>query len=205
MSKRHTRDDLDRFHDYSIYLPTRTLFMGSENFGYESGDGESGTDAAMAERVIKNLHLLDSISDEPIKIIMNNVGGDEFACFAIIDAIRQCRSHVEITAMGHAMSAGSLILQAADKRVMGPLAVQMIHYGTWGCDDHALTFKKWSNENDRINKWMEQYYLERLQEKNPKFSLAKLRNMLDHDTFLTAQESVDLGLADEVLGVHGAE
>lgn len=200
MSKRHTRDDLDRFHDYSIYLPTRTIYMGSEQF--DITEGESGTDGQMAERIIKNLHLLDNISDDPIKIIMNNLGGDEYACFAMIDAIKQCRSHVEITAMGHAMSAGSLILQAADKRVMGPLAVQMIHYGTWGCTDHAKTFSKWSKENDRINHWMEQYYLEKIREKQPKFALSKLRNMLDHDTFLTAQESVDLGLCDEVLGAE---
>lgn len=203
MSKRHTRDDLDRFHDYSIYLPTRTLYMGSEQYDMDSG--ESGTDGAMAERVVKNLHLLDSISDDPITIIMNNIGGCEYSCFAIIDAIRQCRSHVQVTAMGHAMSAGSLILQAADKRVMAPLAVQMIHYGTWAANDHSRTFQKWAKEGDRIDKWMEQYYLEKILEKHPKFALSKLRNMLNHDTFLTAQESVDLGLADEVLGAERGE
>lgn len=198
MSKRHTRDDLDRFHDYNIYLPTRTIYMGSEQ--YDIDDGESGTDGAMAERIIKNLHLLDSMANEPIKIIMNNLGGDEYACFAMIDAIKQCRSHVTVTAMGHAMSAGSLILQAADSRIMGPLAVQMLHYGTWFCSDHAKTFQKWAREGKRIDEWMEQYYLAKIREKLPKFPLSKLRTMLDHDTFLTAQESVDLGLCDAVLG-----
>lgn len=203
MSKRHTRDDLDRFHDYSIFLPTRTLYMGSEQFSLEHG--ESGTDGQMAERIIKNLHLLDSISSEPIKIIMNNQGGDEYACFAIIDAIKKCKSHVEILALGHAMSAGSLILQAADKRVMGPLAIQMIHYGTWGCVDHSKTFVKWAKENDRINSWMESYYLEKIKEKHSNFPLSKLRAMLDHDTFLTAQQSLDLGLCDEILGSSDVE
>jgi ATP-dependent protease ClpP protease subunit len=177
--------------------------MGSEVHDIEQG--ESGTDGAMAERTIKNLHLLDSMADAPLNIIMNNQGGDEYACFAIIDAIRQCRSHVTITAMGHAMSAGSLILQAADKRVMGPLSVQMIHYGTWGCVDHSKTFQKWAREGQRIDQWMEQYYLTKIQEKQPKFTLAKLKQLLDHDTFLTAQESLDLGLCDEILGVADVE
>lgn len=198
MSKRHTRDDIDKFHDYSIYLPTRTIYMGSEE--NHITEGESGTDGAMAERTVKNLHILDTVSDAPIKIVMNNLGGDEYACFAIIDAIRQCRSHVAITAMGHAMSAGSLILQAADKRIMGPLAVQMLHYGTWACNDHSKTFQKWAREGKRIDEWMEQYYLAKIHEKHPSFSLAKLRAMLDHDTFLTAQESVELGLCDEIVG-----
>lgn len=194
--RKHIRDDLDRFHDYGIYLPTRTIFMGSEEHHIEHG--ESGTDGAMVERTVKNLHILDSVEDSPINIIMNNIGGDEYSCFAIIDAIKQCRSHVAITALGHAMSAGSLILQAADERIMGPLAVQMIHYGTWGCNDHSKTFQKWAREGKRIDTWMEEYYLQRIQEKNPKFQLRRLKDMLDHDTFLTANESLELGLCDRI-------
>lgn len=189
------KEDLERFHDYGIFVPTRTIYIGSEENHIEHG--ESGTDGAMAERTIKNLHLLDQTS-EPINIVMNNLGGDEYACFAIIDAIKRCQSHVVITAMGHAMSAGSLILQAADERVMSPLAVQMIHYGSWSCSDHAKTFDRWADENKRINKWMDAYYLEKIREKHEKFSLARLQKMLDHDTFLTAEESVELGLADRV-------
>lgn len=196
MAKKHVRDDLERFHDYSIYLPNRTIYMGSEEHHIEHG--ESGTDGAMAERTVKNLHILDSLSSEPIHIIMNNIGGDEYSCFAIIDAIRQCKSNVTVTAMGHAMSAGSLILQAADERVMAPLAVQMMHYGTWGCVDHSKTFQKWAREGKRIDEWMEQYYLARIHEKNPKFSITKLKQMLDHDTFLTAEESLALGLCDAI-------
>lgn len=203
MSKKQIKDDLERFHDYGIHAPSRTIYMGSEEHSIE--EGESGTDGAMAQKLIKNLHLLDTLANAPINIVMNNLGGDEYSCFAMIDAIRQCRSHVIITAMGHAMSAGSLILQAADERVMAPLAVQMIHYGTWGCNDHSLTFKKWSNENDRINRWMENYYLEKIREKHEKFTLQKLQNMLKFDTFLTAEESVELGLADSILKPRSKE
>lgn len=195
---RNIRDDMDKLHDYSIYLPTRTIFMGSEDVSIE--DGESGTDAAMAEKLIKNLHILDNKTNEPITIMMNNVGGDEYHMFAMIDAIRRCRSHVTIEVYGHAMSAGSIILQAADRRLMGPNAVQMIHYGTWGVHDHAKTAQKWAKEGERIDKWMEQWYMAKIKEKHPDFSLKKLKAMLDHDTFLTAKESVHLGLADGIVG-----
>jgi ATP-dependent Clp protease protease subunit len=198
MSKKTAIDNIDKFHEYNIYLPTRTLYIGSEENHIEHG--ESGTDGAMTERVIKNLHILDTTEQQPITIYMNNLGGDEYSLFAIIDAIKKCQSHVTIIGMGHVMSAGSLILQAADKRVMAPLAVQMIHYGSWGYHDHSKTFQKWAKEGKRIDDWMEQYYLARIHEKHPNFKLKKLQEMLDHDTFLSAQESVDLGLADEVLG-----
>lgn len=198
MSKRNIRDDIDKFHDYSIYIPTRTLFMGSEENSNEHG--ESGTDGAMAERMVKNLHLLETIGKDPITILMNNIGGDEYHGFAIYDAIKDCESHVIVKVYGHAMSMGSIILQAADERIMAPTSRQMIHYGTWGVHDHAKTSRKWSDEGVKIDEWMENMYLEKIKVKHPDFSLAKLKKMLDHDTFLTARDSVNLGLADKVLG-----
>jgi len=198
MSKRVSKDDSDRFHDYGIYIPSRTIYMGSEIV--DLNDGESGCDALMAERTIKNLTILESINKDPITILMNNIGGDEFHCFAIIDAITSCESHVKIVAMGHAMSCGSLILQAADERVMASLAVQMIHYGTFASNDHSKTFQKWAQEGHRIDKWMEQWYMAKILKKNPKFKLKKLQEMLNFDSFLSAEESVRLGLADKVLG-----
>lgn len=197
MSRKANHDVIDQFHEKSIYLPTRTIYMGSEESHIEHG--ESGCEAVMAERAVKNLHILDTISDEAITILLNNPGGDEFHCFAIIDAIKACRSEVTIKVFGHAMSAGSLILQAADKRVMAPTSRQMIHYGTWACNDHSKTFQKWAKEGQKIDDWMELYYLARIREKLPNFKLSALRKMLDHDTFLTAEESVKLGLADEIL------
>lgn len=199
MAKKMNRDDIDKFHDYSIYIPTRTIFMGSEEVSLEHG--ESGTDGAMAERTIKNLLILEGLSSEPINIIMNNIGGDEYHGFGIYDAIKACKSHITVKVFGHAMSMGSIILQAADERIMAPNSRQMIHYGTWGRHDHALTERKWSDEGQKINKWMEEMYLIRIQEKNPTFQIQKLKKMLDHDTFLTAEESVKLGLADHVLEI----
>ena len=194
---RLNRDDVDRFHDYGIYIPKRTIFMGSEEVSIESG--ESGTDSAMAESTIKNLTILEALSSEPITIIMNNIGGDEYHGLAIYDAIKACKSHVKIIVMGHAMSMGSIILQAADERVMSARSSQMIHYGQWSFDGHAKTGQKWAKEFDRLDSWMEQLYLSRIQERVPEFNIKKLKTMLNHDTFMSAEQSIELGLADSIL------
>jgi ATP-dependent protease ClpP protease subunit len=47
---------------------------------------------------------------------------------------------------------------------------------------------------------MEQMYLAKIRVKHPDFKLKKLQEMLNFDTILSAQESVDLGLADKILG-----
>lgn len=198
MSKRLNRDDVDKWHDNGIYVPTRHIYIGSEHAGDDLDEG--GCDYLMAERAVKNLHILESINKEPITVLMNNIGGDEYHGFAIYDAIKLCESHITVKVFGHAMSMGSIILQAADERLMAPTSRQMIHYGTWGIVDHAKTTQKWAKEGEKIDKWMELMYLEKIKEKLPHFTIARLQRMLDHDTFLTAKESVELGLADKVLG-----
>lgn len=199
---RVNRDDIDKFHDYSLYIPQRTIYIGSE---YTDDSGESGVDAAMAARVIKNLTILDTLSAEAITIIMNNPGGDVNHGLAIYDAIRACRSEITIKIFGHAMSMGSIILQAGDVRIMSENSSQMIHYGGLGVDKEAKTVYKIVEEFKRIDKWMEKMYLKKIHEKQPQYSLSRLKGQLSHDTFLTAQQSVEMGLADKVLGEEHEE
>lgn len=194
---RINRDDVDKLYDYDIYIPSRTIYMGSVETSEENGD--SGVDAIMAERIIKALHLLDQ-KNEPITIIMNNPGGDWYHGMAIYDAIKECQSEVTIKVKGMAMSMGSIILQAADHRVLSPNSKFMIHYGyTGGGVMQSCNALRWAEEEKKIRIDMENLYLEKIKEKHPTFKREDLQKMLNPDTILTATETVNLGLADEVL------
>lgn len=194
------KESIDRFYDYDIHVETRTLWMGSVSVDM---DTESGTDANMAERVIKGLHMLDSSApagDKPITIIMNNLGGDWYHGMGIYDAIKACKNHITIKVFGYAMSMGSIIIQAADKRIMSPNSRMMIHYGTNGYYGHNKDFIRWAEEAKRIDSEMEAIYIEKIKEKNPTFSMHKLKEMCKFDTFLSSKEAAEVGLIDEVLG-----
>jgi ATP-dependent Clp protease protease subunit len=180
------RDDVDRFFDYNVHVPTRTLFLGPE------------VDEEMAELAIKGLALLGTV-DLPISILMNNLGGDEYHGLAIYDAIALTKSHVTITVYGHAMSMGSWILQAGDDRVLAPNATVLLHYGTWGEHDNYKQFRALAKEGERLRLLMETSYLRRLREKDPKFPAKRLVRMLEDETYLTSEAAVELGLADRVL------
>lgn len=197
MSKKINKDAIDHFHDYGLHVPTRTIYMGSESVS-DSGE-EAGVDALMTERMIKNLLMMDGEGLETM-IIMNNIGGDVTHGMAIYDVIRACKAKVTIKVFGHAMSMGSVILQAADERIMAPNAVFMIHVGDFATNGHAKTAYRQADESKRQDKLVEQIYLEKIREKHPTFSPQRLKGMLDHDTYLTAQQTVELGLADKVLG-----
>jgi ATP-dependent protease ClpP protease subunit len=116
---------------------------------------------------------------------------------------------------------GSIILQAADHRIMMPNSKFMIHNGTSSYINMSLPLaKKWVHEEERINEDMENIYLESMYRKDPQDLLKTLSNilnkplskkqsikdilkeMLNFDTILTADETVQLGFADSVYSVE---
>ena len=238
MASKIVRENVDRLFDYDIDLDNRLIYMGSMNTDTE--DQETGVDHTMAEKMIKALHILNAKSAKKITIIMNNPGGDWYHGMAIFDAIANSEAEVEIKVYGYAMSMGSVILQAADRRYMSANSKFMIHYGLEGHFGHSKIVAKWSDEGKRVNYDMENIYLEKLMEKDaeeggdyletaladilekqkeldypkPKREKIKLptdkdrrkeairvylKKLLDYDTILTAEETVKLGFADELL------
>ena len=190
---------VELFHDHNLFLDTKTMYIGSVTI---DDDGEGGVDAWMAEQVIKNLHVLDSIDTEaPINIKMNNPGGSVIHGMAIYDAIKECKSIVNITAYGYVMSMGSLIIQAADHRVMMPFAEMMIHEGTDAHgESHPRIIKNWVDYSKKRNQKLNKIYLDKILEKHPNFSRKKLEQWLLFDTIFTAEEALHWGLIDEIGG-----
>jgi ATP-dependent Clp endopeptidase proteolytic subunit ClpP len=190
------RDDIEKFFDYSIDISSKTLYIGSAS---GDDDGESGVDHKMAERVIKGLHMLDRKVENGLTIIMNNPGGDWYHGMAIYDAIKACQNHVTIKVFGYAMSMGSVILQAADERILAPHAKLMLHYGSTGYHGHSKNFSRWAAEEEALNKVMEEIYLEKIKHKKPRFNRKQLRDILHFDTFFTAEQTIEYNLADKIL------
>lgn len=174
-------------YEKGIYLPSRTLSL----------IGEITRDSA--EGIIKGLHLLGAISSEPITILLNTDGGDVNQGLAIMDMIRRQPAHVTIEVYGEASSMGAIILQAADTRRMAPTSRLMIHIGSESYDDHAHIVRRWAKYIAKEDAICTDILLKRIRERHPDFSKARLNKMLEFDTILSAQETVELGLADEVI------
>jgi ATP-dependent protease ClpP protease subunit len=225
------KDDVDQFMDNHIYLPTRTIYMGSIG---GSDEGESGTDYRMAETVIKALHILDNQDsaslkgEKPINIIMNNIGGDVYHGMAIYDAISNCKNHVTIRIHGYGMSMGSIILQSADTRIMTKHSRIMIHYGSFGMEAHNKINYRWAEECKKVDSTMEDIFMEKIKgrkltlekylkmvdkageipsgnAKNKKIVIGRkeLEEMLNFDTIIDAETALELNLIDKIEDNNG--
>lgn len=190
---------IENFFNFGIELSTRTLYVGSHVSGSLS-EAESGVDAKMAEHVTKGLILCAAADRErEITIIMNNIGGDLTHGWAIYDAIAHCPCPTTMHIFGYAMSMGCVVLQAANKRLIAPRANIMVHYGSaiFGGSPEEMDahMKDWKRNLLKI----EDVFFKRMQEKDPQFKREKLKELMKKDSYMDAQEAVDLGLADEII------
>lgn len=102
---------------YDKLLKTRSLLLS----------GEINKDSA--DRLIKDLLVLEAESDDPVKIFINSPGGDVDAGCAIYDMVRFVSCPVIMVGMGLVASAASLILLAvpAERRLGLPNSSYLIH------------------------------------------------------------------------------
>ena len=128
------------------FLKTRTILLTGE------------IDKDQGERVIRQLLLLESLSDEPISLFVDSPGGDVDAGFAIFDMIRFVKAPVRILGMGLVASAAALILLAVpkDRRYGLPNSHYLIHQPLSGirgvATDIEIHARELEKARDRINR-----------------------------------------------------
>lgn len=188
------KDYLDHFFSNDIWLEGRTLYIGANpthNFSEDTGPDEIS--AFTAAQVIKGLVILNLKPEEPIKIILNSPGGDIYQGLAIFDAIKRSPCHIEILATGRCMSAASIILQAADKRIMSQNCRLMMHDGEDSIAGHPGDVLAWAKEGQSINEIMYNIYAHRTDK-----SKAYWAKKCQRDYILTAEQALAEGLIDEI-------
>lgn len=169
---------------------------------------EYGVEYRMANRLIKNLDILSGIdTDRPITISMKTCGGIWVEGMAMYDAILTTPNPISIINYTHARSMSSIILQAANKRIMMPHSSFMFHEGTMILEGTPKQVRSEFKFNKVADEQMIEVYvdcLKRSQGKASKWSEKRIKDWLveqmnnQEDVYLTAKEAIEFGFADEV-------
>ena len=153
-----------------------------------------GGNFIMLDEFLRDLDGLKSKSN--ITIHINSVGGDLYGGISIYNRLKALPANITTINDGLAASAGSIIFQAGNTRRMNAGSNLMIHqaagflYGYYQSGDLKGVIK----QLDAGNKAAVAVYAEASGRES-----AELKAMLDRETWLTGQEAVDAGLADEVI------
>lgn len=162
-----------------------------------------------ANIVIAQMLFLEAENpDKDISLYINSPGGLVTAGLAIYDTMQFIKPDVSTIVMGQAASMGSFLAQAGakGKRYVLPESRTMIHRvssGTPGTSGSVhvqeLQFedaRRHYEESHRLNKRLTELYV---RHNTADRTYEDLFDTMKFDTFLSAQEAVDAGLADRVV------
>jgi ATP-dependent Clp protease protease subunit len=162
-----------------------------------------------ASLIVAQMLFLESENpDKDISLYINSPGGLVTAGLAIYDTMQFIKPDVQTIVIGQAASMGSFLAQAGTpgKRFVLPESRTMIHRvssgtpGTRGSvhvqdlqfEDARRTFE----ESVRINKRLTELYV---RHNTSGKTYEELYELMKFDTFLSAQQAVDMGLADKIV------
>jgi len=194
-------DSVELFHRFMIFVPSRIIKLESE-MDNDNGD-EHGVSFSMSSYFLKNLAILESMSHDPITIIFSTNGGEIEQGFAIYDAIKASPCDTTMKVYGCAYSMGSIILQAADHRLMSPNSSLMFHDGSSFASGNSFETVNMALHNQALGKKCDTVLFEKMNEKRAKDDKALMaRHSLDiaslKSKWLFAEEAIELGLADAI-------
>ncbi|MGO5155633.1 head maturation protease, ClpP-related [Ligilactobacillus ruminis] len=136
--------------------------------------------------------LLDG-ADE-VEVNINSNGGDVFAASEIYTLLSQHSGMVTVNIQGLAASAASVIAMAGDVVHISPTAQIMIHKAWTIADGNADDMAHTSEFLDGIDDSIMNAYVAKTG-----LDKSELSNMMAKETWLTANQAVDYGFADDVM------
>lgn len=143
---------------------------------------------------------LDALGDiKTLNLYINSPGGSVFEGIAIYNILQRHPARIIVTVDGLAASIASVIAMAGDEVRMPRNAMMMVHRpwnGVWG---NAAELRKAADDLDRIAGSMKESYLAKA---GDKITPEKLTELLDAETWLSAQECFDFGLCDMVVDAN---
>jgi len=150
----------------------------------------------LAERVIRQLILLESKSDEPIKVFIDAPGGDADAGFAIYDMMRFIKPDVYNIGMGLVASAGALILLASPKerRIALPNSHYLIHQPLSGIRGVATEIEIHAKELEKLRA-----KINKLISDETGRPVEKVEQETDRDFWMNAEEAQEYGLVSRTI------
>jgi ATP-dependent Clp protease protease subunit len=153
----------------------------------------------MSNLIVAQLLFLESENPEkPISLYINSPGGVVTAGMAIHDTMQFIRAPVHTIAYGQAASMGSFLLASGEPghRYSLPHTRVMIHQPSGGARGQATDIEIHAKEILRMKKELTQKLAEYSAGKS---TYEKLLDLMERDKFLSPEESLELGLIDQIV------
>lgn len=165
-----------------------------EEIGEDWWSGGGITPSTISAR-LKAAGTFDSIS-----IRINSPGGSCFDGIGIYNLLRAQGKPVDVHVDGLAASAASIIAMAGDTISIGTGAMLMIHNASMYCYGEAADLRKIASDLDAISVSAGEIYVKRSGQ-----TAAKVKELMDAESWIGGAQAIELGLATEVVELEGEQ
>lgn len=149
-------------------------------------------DAETSARKVQE--TLEDIPDgASIELHVNSNGGDAYQGVAIYNALKQKDAHITAYVDGLACSAATLPLMAAEKVIMGAGTNLLVHNMWAFAMGNAEELRKVADDLDKMMESNRKIYLSKCN-----LTEDELIELMEREEFLTPEEAVEMGFADEI-------
>ena len=167
------------------------IYGDVEGDGYDRWTDEVIRSETSAKTFREELGKYPSVSQ--INLYINSYGGSVFEGTAIYNQLTRHPAHTTTYIDGFACSIASVIAMAADEVVMPKNALMRIHNMWIVAMGNAAELRKAADDLDTVNAAGRQAYLIKA---GDKLDESRLTQMMDAETWLTAEQCLEYGLAD---------
>ena len=128
-----------------------------------------------------------------LNIHINSLGGEVFDGLAIANAIKSHNAPTNTFIEGICASISTIVALASDKVYMSENSLFMIHNAWGGSMGEARDLRKQADILEKISNEIANVYI-----KKTKLPKSEIDSMMEEETWLTAEESIQAGFVDEL-------
>ena len=137
---------------------------------------------------------LNALGDiDTLNVYINSPGGDVFAGQAIFSILKRHKASVNVFIDGLAASIASVIAMAGDTIVIPRNAMMMVHNPWTVAVGNAAELRESADRLDKVGESVIEAYLSKAT-----LDKKKLVELLDAETWLSAEDCLEYGFADEI-------
>ncbi len=140
----------------------------------------------------EELEELKNVSE--INVHINSYGGETVQGLAIYNLLKQHSATINVYVDGAACSSASIIAMAGNKVYMPKSSLMMIHNCWTWASGNAKELRKQADDMDKMAVAYLSAYMSKVN-----ITEDKLKELLDEESWLTAEECIEMGFADEII------
>lgn len=191
MSK--NKSEFEAIVDWGVDAKNRRIYFGIDG---DDVDGDGGAISwESVELAVRALHRLAAESNRPIEIHMSSGGGSSVDMIRLHDEILACPCKVIFVGGGMISSSATWIMACCDERFLHKNTIVLLHDGTDAAEEDRHTdYLIGAKESEDHMNLLYQIFAD-----NSHMPADFYADVCQRDLWLTAEETIMLGLADKLI------